>query len=60
MDFILEEWVSNEKLVEKLVNVILSLLIIPFTSLGLLGLETNVMNELLLNLILDVFPRKVW
>jgi hypothetical protein len=59
VDFVLEGWVSNEKLIKKLVNVILSLLVFSLTALRLLGLKANVMDELILHLILGVFPREV-
>jgi hypothetical protein len=47
-------------LIKKLANIIFSLLVFSFTSLRMLGVKANVMNELLLHLILDVYPRKVW
>jgi len=60
VQFIVQLRVSSEKLIKKLANIIFSLLVFSFTSLRMLGVKANVMNELLLHLILDVFPRKVW
>lgn len=60
VQFIVQLWVSGEKLVKKLAYVILSLLVFSFTSLRILGVKADIMNELLLHLILDVYPRKVW
>jgi hypothetical protein len=60
VEFIFEVRVSNEKLSQKLVNIIMSLLFIAFAAFRLLGGKADIMNKLLLHLVLDVFPRKVW
>jgi hypothetical protein len=60
VQFIVQLRVSSEKLIKKLAYIIFSLLVFSFTSLRMLGVKANVMNELLLHLILDVYPRKVW
>jgi hypothetical protein len=60
VEFIFEVRVSNEKLSQKLVNIIMRLLIIAFPAFRLLGGKADIMNKLLLHLVLDVFPRKVW
>jgi hypothetical protein len=45
---------------QKLVNIIMRLLFIAFPAFRLLGGKADIMNKLLLHLVLDVFPRKVW